>query len=84
MSTNPTPQSVSAHLRRLGWCPVGGDRNRAGLRVSRGVLGAVRVVADLDAPAAAERMASDVADDLVGAGYTVVISGDSMYVSGGA
>lgn len=80
MNANITAQSVSAHLRRLGYRPTG-NRNRQGLRVAGGNFGRVRVVADLDADGAAERMASEVAADLTEAGYVVDLDGQAMYVS---
>lgn len=69
--TRITPAAVSGVLRRAGFAPVApSDHNREGLKVKASGT-EVRVVADLDAPRAAVRMATDARDALEALGYVV-------------
>lgn len=68
-----TPQSVSAHLKRLGFRGISTDRKREGIRVKRGGLpDTVSITADYDSDSMSTRRAESLEDALVEAGYTVV------------
>lgn len=83
MPATLTASTVSSRLRKAGFNPLGSgsSRNREGVRVSQS-MHRVYVVADLDNPSAAQRMAADVAEALTGYGYAVAVTGDrcAMYV----
>ncbi len=78
-----TANAVSGALRRLGFNPVA-TRNREGIRVT-GEPGRVRVVADLDAPVAALRLAAEAREALIDDGYdaTPVNDDAAFYVERG-